>query len=111
MPYPAALLAENPFLTISILVYSGTLFAIGSMHFIMLRHIYNTPNIKNEIFTEEVYQSYLKAGVTGPTIYILSAAFSFVHPYVSFALIISSLVFFVFFSGRRLESKLMARVK
>ena len=53
MPYPAALLAENPFLTASILVYSGTLFAIGSMHFIMLRHIYNTPNIKNEIFTEE----------------------------------------------------------
>jgi uncharacterized membrane protein len=111
MPYPAALLAENPFLTVSILVYSGTLFAIGSMHFILLRHIYSTPNIKNEIFTEEVYQSYLRAGVTGPTIYILSAAFSFVHPYVSFALIISSLVFYIFFSGRRLEHKLMPRVK
>jgi len=111
MPYPAALLAENPFLTTSIQVYSGTLFVIGLMHYLLLRHIYNTSNIKNELFTEEVYRSYTQAGVTGPSIYILSAGLSFVHPYISFGLIISSLVFYIFFSGRRLERKLMTRVK
>lgn len=106
MPYPAALLAENPFLTVSILIYSSTLFVIGFMHFILLRHIYKGENIKNEMFTEHVYQSYLRAGVTGPAIYIFAGAFSFVHPYISFTLIISALVFYVFFSGKRLEREL-----
>lgn len=106
MPYPAALLAENPFLTASILVYSGTLFVIGLMHFIILRHIYFTPNIKHDDFDEIAYRSYVNIGVTGPGIYMLSAGFSFVHPYISFGLIVSSLVFYVFFSGRRLEQTL-----
>lgn len=106
MPYPAALLAENPFMTSSILVYSGTLFVIGVMHFILLRHVYYTPNIKNDAFDEVAYRSYVHAGVTGPSIYILSGAFSFVHPYISFGLIISSLVFYVFFSAKRLEQTL-----
>jgi uncharacterized membrane protein len=106
MPYPAALLAENPFLTVSILIYSSTLFLIGFLHFILLRHIYLTENIKNELFTEHVYQSYLNAGVTGPVIYIFAGAFSFVHPYVSFGLIIGALIFYIFFSGRRLEREL-----
>lgn len=103
MPYPAALLAENPFLSTSILVYCSTLFVIGLMHFLLLRHIYKTPNIKNEEFTEDVYRSYLQTGVTGPTIYILAGALSFVNPYISFFLIISSLVFYIFFSGKQLE--------
>jgi uncharacterized membrane protein len=111
MPYPAALLAENPFLTTSILVYSGTLFVIGLLHFFLLRHIYMTPNIKNEIFDENVYSSYLRTGVTGPAIYVLSGAFSFVHPYISFALIISSLIYYIFFSGMRLERILKPREK
>jgi TMEM175 potassium channel family protein len=106
MPYPAALLAENPFLTLSILIYSSTLFVIGFLHFILLRHIYLTDDIKNDLFTEHVYQSYLKAGVTGPAIYIFAGGFSFVHPYISFALIVSALVFYIFFSGKRLEREL-----
>jgi uncharacterized membrane protein len=111
MPYPAALLAENPFFTTSILVYSGTLFIIGVMHFILLHHIYHTPDIKHEDFDEIAYRSYVHAGVTGPSIYVLSAAFSFVHPYISFGLIISSLVFYVFFSARRLEQTLKLKRK
>jgi TMEM175 potassium channel family protein len=106
MPYPAALMAENPFLTVSILIYCGTLFIIGLMHFVLLRHIYRSDDIKNELFTEHVYQSYLRAGVTGPAIYIFAGAFSFVHPYISFGLIISALVFYIFFSGKRLEQEL-----
>lgn len=106
MPYPAALMAENPFLTASILIYSGTLFVIGFMHFILLRHIYITENIKTEAFTAHVYRSYLKSGVTGPAIYIFAGVFSFVHPYISFGLIISALVFYIFFSGKRLEREL-----
>jgi uncharacterized membrane protein len=103
MPYPAALLAENPFLVISILIYSGTLFVIGFMHFFLLRHIYLTDGIKKEEFTEHVYNSYLKAGVTGPAIYIFAGAFSFVHPYISFGLIISALGYYIFFSAIQLE--------
>jgi len=106
MPYPAALMAENPFLIISILIYCSTLVIIGMMHFFLLRHIYMTEKIKNELFTEHVYESYLRAGVTGPAIYIFAGGFSFVSPYISFALIIGALVFYIFFSGIRLEHEL-----
>lgn len=111
MPYPATLLAENPFLTSSILLYSATLFVIGLMHFILLRHIYKADHIKNEMFTQPVYQSYLRSGITGPAIYILAGAFSFVQPYISFGLIVSALVFYIFFSGKRLERELITNRK
>ena len=111
MPYPATLLAENPFLIARILLYSGTLFVIGMMHFFLLRHIYKTDHIKNELFTEPIYQSYLRSGITGPSIYILAGAYSFVQPYISFGLIVSALAYYIFFAGKRLERQLVPNKK
>lgn len=106
MPYPAALLAENPFLSTSILVYCSTLFVIGMMHYFLLRHIYHCDHIKNEIFTADVFRSYLKTGLIGPGGYIWAALLSFISPYISFFLILSTLLFYIFFSGKRLEQEL-----
>jgi uncharacterized membrane protein len=107
MPYPAALLAEDPFQSVSILVYCSTLVIIGMMHYFILRHIYHSEEVKNEIFTEDVFQSYLKTGLVGPGIYVWAAGLSFLSPYISFGLIVSSLVYYVFFSGIRLERAIL----
>ena len=112
IPYPAALLAENPFLPTGILVYTSTLFIIASMHFVLLNYILRNKHIKHEALTREVYRSYLRSATVGPVCYVLAAAGSFINPYISFCFILGALVFYIFFSGRgKVDDKLLIVAK
>jgi uncharacterized membrane protein len=100
IPYPAALLAENPFLSTGILAYTVTLLSIALMHFVLLNYIINNKHIKHDALTPVVYRSYLKSAIVGPVCYISAAACSFINPYISFCFIIGALIYYIFFSGR-----------
>lgn len=110
MPYPTALLAENPFLTTGILVYSTALFIIAFMHFLLINHIYVNKRIRSEVFAGEIYRSYLRIGAVGPVCYILAAGGCFISPYVSFFFIFAALIFYIFFSrSTKVEEKLLMK--
>jgi len=112
MPYPAALVAENPFLSTGILVYTSTLFIIGSLHFVLLNYIIQNRHIKHEALTKEVYRSYQRTAAVGPVCYVLAALGSFISPYISFCFILGALIFYIFFSGKgKIEEKLMIVAK
>lgn len=108
IPFPASILAEHPRLITAILIYTATLFIIASFHFVLLWYISDKEEIKHEALTKEAYRSALKIATFGPICYILAAASSFIHPYISFFFIAGSMVFYIFFSGRgKVEDQLL----
>ncbi len=46
IPFPASILADNFFLPTTILLYTGTLFVISILNYIMFRYIINNEKIK-----------------------------------------------------------------
>ena len=108
IPFPAAILAGNPFLPTAIMVYSATLFFIGLMHFILVYYIVKTKEIKQEAATKEVYGPALRISLVGPACYILAVAGSLIHPYISFCFIVSPLIYYIFFSRNRKVEEMTA---
>jgi uncharacterized membrane protein len=107
LPFPAAILSENPFQPTAIILYCVSLTLIASMHFLFMAYIMRHKEMKDDILTAEVYRSGIRNAVLGPLIYLAAAAMSFVSVYISFVLIVLALVFYIFFAGRKLENKLI----
>lgn len=108
VPFPASILADNFFLPSTILLYTGTLFVIGLMHFIILEYIIRNKDLKHEALTKDIYQSGVKTAVFGPICYALAAVSCFINAYLSLFFIACALFFYIFLSGRnRLSKKLI----
>ena len=108
IPLPAAILSENPFLPTAILFYSTTLLVIAVMHFILLEYIIRHDVVKHEALTQEVHRSAQRNAIVGPVCYIIAAAACFFNVYVSFAFILTALLFYIFFAGKsKVEEKLI----
>jgi uncharacterized membrane protein len=107
LPFPAAILSENPFLPASIIIYCVSLTIIASLHFWFMYYIANNSIIKNDLLTRDVFRSAVRNAAVGPVLYLVAAALSFISPYISFILIILIMLFYIFFAGRKLEHKLI----
>lgn len=105
IPFPASILADNFFLPSTILLYTGTLFVIAMMHFLLLEYIIQNEDIKHEALTKEVYRSAVKTAIIGPVCYILAAASCLISAYLSLFFISFALFFYIFISGRNKMSK------
>jgi uncharacterized membrane protein len=105
IPFPASILADNFFLTTTILLYTGTLFVISILNFIILQYILRHEDVKHESFTEEIYRSAIKTAVIGQVCYLLAAASSFVNAYLSLFFMSCALFFYIFLSGKNTMSK------
>ncbi|MGI4021054.1 MAG: TMEM175 family protein [Janthinobacterium lividum] len=110
IPFPASILADNFFLTTTILLYTGTLFIISVLNFIILQYILNNDDVKHEALTEEVYRSAKKSAIIGQVLYVLSAASSFVSAYLSLIFLCCALFFYIFISGKNTMSKQLINV-
>lgn len=111
LPFPAAILSENPFLPSSIIMYCVSLTIIASMHFLFMGYIMSHKSVKNDILTKSVLRSGLKNAYVGPVSYIVAGLMSFINPYLSFAIILGVLFFYMFFSGRKLEDRIMREME
>ena len=105
IPFPASILADNFFLTTTILLYTGNLLIISILNFIILEYITQTESIKHEAFTKEVYRSAIKTAIIGPVCYILAAASSFISVYLSLFFMTCALFFYIFISGKNTMSQ------
>jgi uncharacterized membrane protein len=105
IPFPASILADNFFLTTTILLYTGTLFVISILNFIILKYILGNDDVKHESLTEEVYRSAIKTAVIGQVCYLLAAASSFFNAYLSLFFMCCALFFYIFLSGKNTMSK------
>ena len=107
LPFPAAILSENPFLPTAIILYCVSLTIIASMHFLFMTYIYEHKEIKDDILTRSVYRWGMKNALVAPIFYLVAAAVSFISVYISFVLILLVMVFYIFFAGRKLENRLI----
>lgn len=108
IPFPAAILSENPFLPTAILFYTITLLLIAIMHFVLLEYAIRNDHIKHEALTHDIYKSAQKDAIVGPICYIIAAVACFFNAYISFAFIIAAMLFYIFFSGKsKVEEKLI----
>jgi uncharacterized membrane protein len=107
LPFPAAILSENPFLPTSIILYCVSLGIIASMHFLFMTYIFRHKDIKDDVLTHDVYMSGIKNAEIGPVTYLVAAGASFISVYISFVMILAVLVFYIFFAGRKLENRLI----
>ncbi len=110
IPFPASILADNFFLTTTILLYTGTLFLISIMNFIILKYILHNEDVKHEALTPEVYRSATKTAAIGPICYILAAWTCFLSDYISLFFISCALLFYIFISGKNTMSKKLIAV-
>lgn len=110
IPFPASILADNFFLTTTILLYAGTLFVISILNYIILQYIINNEDVKHEALTKEVYRSAIKTAIIGPLCYIMAGIGCFYSPYFSLFFVSVSLVFYIFFSGQNKVSKTLIDV-
>ena len=112
IPYPAALLSENPFLPSAILIYVITLFIIAMMHFVLLEYILRNTHLKHEVLTKDIYRSAQRTAIVGPICYVVAGVGSFVNVYISFCFIVGAMVFYIFFSGGgKVDEKLIVAAK
>lgn len=105
VPFPASILADNFFLPTTILFYTGTLFLISMMHFIILEYIIRHEDIKHEALTKDIYRSATKSAIIGPACFILAGASCFISAYLSLFFIVFALFFSIFIIGRNKVSK------
>lgn len=97
IPFPAALVTENPLLPTSILFYTVTLLVISIMHFVVLEYLLRNNDLKHPSLNRETYRSAKRIAIVGPICYIVAAVFGYVNGYISFSIIIASLLFYMFF--------------
>lgn len=108
VPLSAGILSENPLLPTAIFIYAATLFIIAIMHLVLLRYILSESRVKHEALTPSTYKTAARIAIVGPICYLLAAILSFVSVYLSFFLIISALIFYIFFSGKnKVEDKMI----
>ena len=105
IPFPAGLLAENPFASETIIIYSATLFVIALMHFVLFEYVIRNEHIRHHEFTRDVYLSAQKTAIVGPVCYVLAGVASPFIPYLSYAFIIGAMLFYIFFSGQNKVSQ------
>ncbi len=105
VPFPASILADNFFLTTTILLYTGTLFIISMLNFSILKYIVKNDTVKHEALTKEVYHSAIKTAIIGPVCYIFAAVSCFISVYLSLFFMTCALIFYIFFSGNNTMSK------
>lgn len=110
IPYPAALLAENPYLPITIIIYSATLFVIAIMHLVLLEYIIRNDHTRHEILTDEVYRSAQKTALVGPVCYALAGVSSYISYYISFCFIFGAMFFYIFFAGHAKMSQELLKI-
>ncbi len=108
IPFPAALVTQNPLLPVSIICYTATLLIISIMHFIILEYLLRNNDLKDRTLTSQTYRSAKRIAIVGPICYIVAAIFSFINGYISFAIIILAVLFYMLFAGR---SKLSQQLK
>ncbi|MVN21989.1 TMEM175 family protein [Mucilaginibacter arboris] len=110
VPFPASILADNFFLTSTILLYTGTLFTISMLNFSILEYIIKNETLKHEALTKEVYRSVIKTAIIGPVCYVLAAVTCFISVYISLFFMTCALIFYIFFSGNNIMSKILIDV-
>lgn len=110
IPFPASILADNFFLPTTILLYTGTLFVISILNYIMFRYIINNEKLKHEALTKDVYKSSFKSAVIGPVCYVLAAASCFISAYLSLFFMTCALYFYIFVSGNNKMSETLIKV-
>ncbi len=110
IPFPASILADNFFMPTTILIYTGTLFLISMMHFIILEYIIRNEDVKHEALTKSVYRSATRSAIIGPVCFILAAASSFVSAYLSLFFVTCALFFSIFIIGKNKVSKKLIAV-
>jgi len=108
IPLTSSLISENPFLLSSVLFYTSNLFIIAIMHLILLEYILNHRTLKHEALTRDIYKSAQRTAIVGPICYVLAGAGAFVSGYISLAIIVGAMLFYIFFSGRtKVEEKMI----
>ncbi|WP_299287723.1 TMEM175 family protein [uncultured Mucilaginibacter sp.] len=110
IPFPASILADNFFMPTTILIYTGTLFLISMMHFIILEYIIKHEDVKHEALTKSIYRSATRSAIIGPVCFILAAASSFVSAYLSLFFVTCALFFSIFIIGKNKVSKKLIAV-
>jgi len=110
IPFPASILADNFFLPTTILLYTGTLFVISILNYIMFRYIINNEKLKHEALAKDVYKSSFKSAVIGPVCYVLAAASCFISAYLSLFFMTCALYFYIFVSGNNKMSETLIKV-
>ncbi len=110
IPFPASILADNFFLPTTILLYTGTLFIIAVMNFIIFKYITNNEDVKHEALTDDIYRAAVKSAVIGPICYVLAAASCFISPYLSLFFVTCSLFFYIFVSAKNQVNKKLVEV-
>ncbi len=109
IPFPASLIAQNPLLPISIILYSGALLIISIMQLIILTYLLRNEDLKHDALNEETHKSVKRLAIVGLAGYILAAAFSHINGYISFGIIIAIMLFYIIFPAR--NSKLNDQIK
>lgn len=108
IPLTSSLISENPFLLSSVLFYTSNLFIIAIMHLILLEYILNHRTLKHEALTRDIYKSAQRTAIVGPICYVLAGAGAFISGYISLAIIVGAMLFYIFFSGRtKVEEKMI----
>jgi uncharacterized membrane protein len=95
MPFPAAILAQHPFLPAAIMLYCLLLFLCASQHLIFLLYMRGHPEIAEKSFTKARFRQFLYLAIVGPVCYIGAAFLSLVNPIISFCLILLALIFYI----------------
>ena len=110
VPFPASILADNFFLPTTILIYTGTLFLISMMHFIILEYIIRNEDVKHEALTKSIYHSATRSAIIGPVCFLLAGASCFISAYLSLFFILCALFFSIFIIGKNKVSKKLIAV-
>ncbi|MEX8546999.1 MAG: TMEM175 family protein [Mucilaginibacter sp.] len=110
VPFPASILADNFFLPTTILIYTGTLFLISMMHFIILEYIIRNEDVKHGALTKSVYRSAVRSAIFSPVCFLLAGASCFISAYLSLFFIICALFFSIFIIGKNKVSKKLIAV-
>jgi uncharacterized membrane protein len=109
IPLTSSLISENPFLVTSVLFYTINLLVIALAHLWLLEYILNHRTLKHEALTRDIYKSAQRTAIVGPICYVLAALSAFVSVYISLALILGAMIFYIFFSGRsKMEEKMIS---
>lgn len=112
VPLPTAILSSNPFLPTAIFFYCSVLLILASMHVLIVTYVFNKADLKQEIFTVQIYRSTRKIALFGTVCYVLAGISGFINVYISFFFIIAVIVYYIFIPKQSaIESKIIKSSK
>ena len=96
LPLSSKLIANNPYLPASILLYSCNLLVISVLHLLLFNSALKIGFRNHRRLTDKIRLSLKKMAFAGPALYIISIGVSYINAYVSFIAIIAALCFYAF---------------